>query len=126
MSRTFSIMAISTIGVIVAVFLAAASPASATIATSSAFQKGWQQALEPIEMGLVGHGYMVAFTGGHSGEGGHHGNWTPTVIDHRSCAPNCGTWNSSPSTNQPPPVSPGKGEGGVGTSSGTGNVRDHR
>jgi hypothetical protein len=119
MSRAFSITAISTLGVIVAVFVAAASPASATTATSSAFQSGWQQALEPIEMGLVGHGYMVAFTGGH------HGNWTPTVIDHRSCAPNCGTWNSSPSANQPP-VSSGKGEGGIGTSSGTGNVRDHR
>lgn len=117
MSRAFSIMAISTIGVIVAVFVAAASPASATTATSSAFQSGWQQALEPIEMGLVGHGYMVAWTGGH--------HPSQKVIDHRSSAPNCGTWNSSPSTNQPP-VSPGKGEGGVGTSSGTENVRDHR
>ena len=118
MSRAYSIMSIATIAVLVVVLIVTAGPASATTVTSSAFQTGWQQALEPIGMGLVGHGYMVAFRGG----GGYRGQ--PNVIDHRSCAPNCGTWNTSsgsggPSTNQPP-VSPGKGEGGVGTSFGTG------
>jgi hypothetical protein len=80
MTRAFYIMAIATIGVIAAVFVATAVPASATTVTSSAFQSGWQQALARIEVPLQVQGYVMVAGA--------------TVRDHRSCAPNCGTFNT--------------------------------
>jgi hypothetical protein len=58
MTRAFSIMAVLTIGSVVAAFVSAAGSASATTTTSLALQSGSQQALASVELPFQGLGNM--------------------------------------------------------------------
>jgi hypothetical protein len=112
MTREFSIMAVLTIGLFVAVLAETAGSAAATTTTSFALQGGSQQALGRVELPIQGSGYMMLAGA--------------TIRDHRSCAPNCGPYypngagyhgggyhGGGRNPQNPPPVSPGNGEGGV-------------
>src|SRR5512139_987575 len=79
MSRAYSIISIATIGVLVAVLVVTAGPASARIITFPGFQSGWQQASTGIQVDSHGQDYMMLVGA--------------TVRDHRSNQE--GTYNPS-------------------------------
>ncbi len=118
MTKAFCIRAIAIIGVIAAMFLARSGPASGTTATSSVFQNRWQQALEPIGMGLVGHGYMVAFKGG----GGYRGSPIRSSNSGSSSVYDKTDAGKTAKTGKNPPTPVGINQPGTGTGTDPNNL----
>jgi hypothetical protein len=115
MSRTLLTMTLVTSTVLAAFMTATAGQIPATSVTDPTVQISRQQSLASIQVDSRVPGYMMLAGA--------------TVRDHRSNS--SGTWQGSSST--PPPVSPGRGEGGVSVSGDQSrrgirwsNVRDHR